>query len=155
MQAGHAITDADRDLLRSILKQDNERIESEIADSTGEIVFELAFEGGGIEVTRYTAAEGKVYFRNSGTSMRLDENDDEEWVDWQSDPTTSFEGALRELKIGRDILCISPIRLHRDYSELVLRHIEAVLAEVTPDDRERMGSSIPQSVEAWFSRIRH
>ena len=155
MQAGHAITDADRDLLRSILKQDNERIESEIADSTGEIVFELAFEGGGIEVTRYTAAKGKVYFRNSGTSMRLDENDDEEWVDWQSDPTTSFEGALRELKIGRDILCISPIRLHRDYSELVLRHIEAVLAEVTPDDRERMGSSIPQSVEAWFSRIRH
>ena len=155
MQAGHAITDADRDLLRSILKQDNERIESEIADSTGEIVFELAFEGGGIEVTRYTAAEGKVYFRNSGTSMRLDENDDEEWVDWQSDPTTSFEGALRELKIGRDILCISPIRLHRDYSELVLRHIEAVLAEVTSDDRERMGSSIPQSVEAWFSRIRH
>lgn len=155
MQAGHAITDADRDLLRSILKQDNERIESEMADATGEIVFELAFEGGGIEVTRYTAAEGKVYFRNSGTSMRLDENDDEEWVDWQSDSTTSFEGALRELKIGRDILCISPIRLHRDYSELVLRHIEAVLAEVTPDDRERMGSSIPQSVEAWFSRIRH
>lgn len=155
MQAGHAITDADRDLLRSILKQDNERIQNEIADATAEIVFELAFEGGGIEVTQFTTAEGKVYFRNSGASMRLDDNDDEEWVDWQSDPTTSFEGALRDLKMGRDILCISPIRLHRDYSELVCRHIEAVLADVTSDDRERMGTSLPESVEAWFSRIRH
>ena len=155
MAVGQAITEADRDLLRSILKQDNARIESEIANASVEVVFELAFEGGGVEITRYATVEGKSYFRNSGTSMRLDDNDDEEWVDWQGPPNTSFDGALRDLKFGRDILCISPIRLHRDYFDVVHRHIEAVFADLTADDRERMGSSCPQSVEAWFSRIRH
>lgn len=155
MQTRNQISDADREMLKSILKMDNDRIEKEIADATAEVVFELGFEGGGIEVTRYTTADGKAYFRNSGTSMRLDENDDEEWVNWEGDPTTSFEGALRDMKVGKDILCIVPIQLHRDYRDQVRRHIEDILAEITDEDRDRMGSSLPKNVDDWFSRIRH
>lgn len=142
-------------MLKSILKKDNDRIKNEIAHATAEAVFELGFEGGGIEVTQFTTADRKLYFRNSGTSMRLDDNDDEEWVNWEGEPTTSFEGALREMKIGKDILCIVPIQLHRDYRDQVRRCLEEILSEVTVKDRERMGASLPKNVDDWFSRIRH
>lgn len=155
MPTSNEISDADREMLKSILMKDNDRIKKEMSDATAEIVFELGFEGGGIEVTRFTTADGKVYFRNSGTSMRLDDNDDEEWVNWEGEPTTSFEGALREMKMGKDILCIVPIQLHRDYRDQVRRCIEEILSEVTVEDRERMGASFPKNVDDWFSRIRH
>ena len=155
MRTSNEISDADREMLKSILRKDNDRIKKEMSDATEEIVFELGFEGGGIEVTRFTTADGKIYFRNSGTSMRLDDNDDEEWVDWQGEPTTSFEGALRDMKLGKDMLCIVPIQLHQEYRDQVRRYVEEILADVTKEDRERMGSSLPKNVNDWFTRIRH
>lgn len=151
-KGNQAISETDRDMLRSILKKDNDRITEEIRLAKSDVILELGFEGGGIEVTRYTTPNGKVYFRNSGSSMRLDHNDDEEWVNWQDDPVTSFDGALLEMKIGIDMLAIRPILIHRDFSQAVREHIEALYADLTPDDRRRMGEFMPENADAWLHR---
>jgi hypothetical protein len=153
LKSDNPISEADRDLLRSILKKDNDRIKDEIIGSESEVVFELAFEGGGLEVTRYRTKNGKVYYRTSGTSMRLDDNDDEEWVDWEDEPVTSFDGTLVELRMGINILCITPILVHPDYRSSVRNYVEARLAEVTVDDRKRMGSYLAATADQWFERL--
>lgn len=147
------ISAVDRGLLRTILEKDNERIKQEIKNAETDVVFELGFEGGGLEVTRYSAANGKVYFRTSGTSMTLDDHDDEEWIDWEDEPVASFEGSLAELRLGTNILCITPLFVHPDFSLPVREYIENLLAKVTPDDRQRMGEFLAASADEWFDRI--
>lgn len=152
-ESNRPISEADRDLLRSILNKDNDRIKQEIENAETDAVFKLGFEGGGLEVTRYRTASGKVYFRTSGTSMTLDDNDDEEWIDWEDEPVASFEGSLAELRLGTDILCITPLFVHPDFRRPVREYIEDLLAKVTPDDRRRMGEFLAASADKWFDRI--
>lgn len=147
------ISPLDRGLLRSILVKDNERIKQEIKDAEPDVVFKLGFEGGGLEVTRYRTADRKVYFRTTGTSMTLDENDDEAWVDWEDEPVASFEGTLAELRLGTDILCITPLFVDPDFCRPVREYIEELLAKVTPDERDRMGEFLPTSADRWFDRV--
>lgn len=152
-RADRPISEADRDLLRSILEKDNERIKQEIKNAETDIVFELGFEGGGLEVIRFRTANGKVYFRTSGASMTLDDNDDEEWIDWEDEPVASFEGSLAGLRLGTDILCITPLVVHPDFRRSVREYIENLLAKVTPDDRQRMGEFLAASADEWFDRL--
>lgn len=147
------ISAVDRGLLLTILEKDNDRISQEIKNAETDVVFELGFEGGGLEVTRYRTANGKIYFRTSGTSMTLDDNDDEEWIDWEDEPVASFEGSLAELRLGTDILCITPLFVHPDFRRPVREYIEGLLAKVTPDDRDRMGEFLPARVDTWFDRL--
>lgn len=134
------------------MEKDNERIKQEIKNAETDVVFKLGFEGGGLEVTRYWTAKGKVYFRTSGTSMTLDDNDDEEWIDWEDEPVASFEGALAELPLGTDMLCITPLFVHPDFRRPVREFIEDLLAKVTPDDRQRMGEFLAENADSWFLR---
>lgn len=150
MQKGQLISESDRDMLRSILVKDNERIKDEIREAKSEVVFQVGFEGGGLEVTRYITRLGKMYFRASGTNMRLDENDDEEWVSWEDEPVASFNGALAELRFGIDLLCIVPILIHPDYREAVRNHVELLSTQVTSEHRKRMGESLERGTDRWF-----
>lgn len=147
------ISVVDRGLLRTILEKDNERIKQEIENAETDVVFKLGFEGGGLEVTRYRTANGKVYFRTSGTSMTLDDNDDEEWIHWEDEPVASFEGSLAELRLGTSMLCITPIFVHSDFRRPAREYIETLLAKVTPDDRQRMGEFLAASADEWFDRL--
>lgn len=142
-------------MLRSILEKDNDRIKAEIQDAEEEVVFELGHSSGGMEVTRYVTRDGKICFRTSGGGMTLDENDDEKWVSWEDEPVLTFEGALAELRTGINFLCLRPISLHHDYRDAVRQHIEALLAQVTADDRKRMGTFLVKSADQWFSRLRN
>lgn len=148
------ISEADRSFLRAILDKDNERIKGEITDAESDILFKLGFEGGGLEVTRYRTAEGKTYFRTSGTGMRLDKNDDEEWVGWEDEPGASFAGALAELKMGTEILAIRPLLVHPDFLDTVKEYIESMLIRVTSHDRQRMGRFFAATADEWFKRLR-
>ncbi|MBK9528107.1 MAG: hypothetical protein IPO41_07255 [Acidobacteria bacterium] len=152
-ESNDAVSKEDRDLLRTILTKDNDRIKQEIRNAETDVVFELGFEGGGLEVTRYRAVNGKVYFRTSGTSMTLDEKDDEKWIDWEDEPVASFEGSLAELRLGTNILCITPISVHPDFRLTVRTYIEELLAKVTTDDRQRMGEFLAASADEWFDRL--
>ena len=148
------ISQADRDLLRSILASDNDRIKSEMLGAKADVVFKLGFEGGGLEVTRSSCLNGKEYFVTSGINMTMDDDDNEDWVSWADEPTASFAGSLAELKFGTDILCIVPLVVHAKYRDTVRNYIEELLSNVTSEDRERMGDSVPANAEEWFSRLR-
>jgi hypothetical protein len=148
------ILESDRNLLRSILQKDNDRIREEMRDAEAEVVFKIGFEGGGFEVKRFTTTAGKEYFITSGTNMTLDENDDDYWVPWENAPTASFEGSLAELGMDKNILYVRPLVVHPDYRETIGKYIEKFLSHVTSEERERMEGYVPADAENWFSRLR-
>lgn len=144
----------DLEMLRSILKKDNERLESKIEGASAEPVFVMNWEGGGTEITRYTTADGEQYFRRSGGGMDLNENDDEVWNHYDGDPSASFEEELFFLGFGKDILALRPSLIHPDYRERMREHIDKLLSEVTDDDRRRFGKRMAQSADQWFERLK-
>lgn len=144
----------DLEMLRSILKKDNERLETKIEGSSAEPVFILNWEGGGTEITRYTTANGEQFFRRSGGGMDLDDNDDEVWNHYDGDPSVSFEEELFFLGFGKDILALRPSLIHPDYRARMREYIEKLLDEVNVDDRLRLGDLLPRNVDDWFERVR-
>lgn len=145
----------DRDLLRSILEKENAQINKEIADAKGEVVFGVAYEGGGFEITRFTTRDGKAYFRNSGSNMTFDENDDEDWPSWESGPYVSFEGAFGQLQIGTELLCLRPRTVHPDYVDVVSEYGQKLLDGITSEERRRYRDRVPRDIDEWLSRVKN
>lgn len=144
----------DRDLLRSILVIDDERIEDEINGLEPEEVFSLAYEGGGMRIARFTTPEGKQYFRSSGGDMHIDDDGNESWPEWSDGPYASLNGALIEHGLGTNLLCLKPSFIHPDHRDEVRTHVEHLFGQVTTEDRKRMGEYLPKDAEKWFSRLR-
>lgn len=144
----------DLEMLRSILKKDNERLENKIEGALAEPVFEMNWEGGGTEITRYTTVNGEQYFRRSGGGMDIDANDDEVWNHYDGDPSVSFEEELFFLGFGKDILALRPSLIHPDYRERMREYIDKLLSEVTSDDRQRFGKRMARSADQWFERLK-
>ena len=65
-----------------------------------ETVLELGVEGGGATIFRTRSDTGEWHFHVEGSSMYLDENDDEVWRSWSCEPVRSIEEALREVIVG-------------------------------------------------------
>ena len=57
------------------------------------IIAEMGVEGGGVTIYG-RQVDGVWSFWQEGSSMDLDENDDEVWRDWSSDPVTDLLAAL-------------------------------------------------------------
>lgn len=148
------ISKNDKEFLDSILRKDNERIFAEMEGAEEDVVFGVAFEGGGFNIIRYRCLSGKTYFRRSGGSMTLNENDDEGWEFYEHAPTASFEGALAELAIGNDLLALRPSLVHDDVREQILTHIKALFSQITGEDRVRMAGHLARNPDEWLNRIR-
>jgi hypothetical protein len=149
------ISKSDKEFLSSILQKDNERIYAEMEGAQEDVVFGVVFEGGGFRITRYRCLNGKTYFRLSGGGMMLDENDEEGWEHYEQAPTASFEGALAELTIGKDLLALRPSVVDDDFREQVRTYIEALLGKLASEDRVRMGGYLAQNADEWLNRIRN
>jgi hypothetical protein len=73
------------------------------------VVAEIGAEGGGSTI--YGRESGGVWsFRTEGTSMDLDENDDEVWRSWSSESVGSFDLAL-----PKDWPLCYPVGIHPDF----------------------------------------
>lgn len=144
----------DLELLKSILKKDNQRLEGESEGALAEPLFAMNWEGGGTEITQYTAADGKQYFRRSGGGIDIDENDDEVWSHFEDEIASSFEEVLFFLGFGKDILALRPSLVHPDYRERMREYINRLLSEVTSDDRQRLGKRMATTADQWFERLR-
>jgi hypothetical protein len=73
------------------------------------VIVEMGVEGGGVEVYgRLT--DGVWSFWREGSSMYLDENDDEAWASWISDPVTKLSLALPD-----EWSVMYPIKVHPDF----------------------------------------
>ena len=69
----------------------------------------MGVEGGGITIYGRNS-EGVWTFWSEGTSMDLDENDDEIWRSWSPEPVSSLD-----LVVPKDWLMFHPSMIHPDF----------------------------------------
>ena len=107
-----------------------------------ELVLELGLEGGGATIYRTAVASDCWQFYVEGSSMFLDENDDEDWRSWTSEPVPTIRDALRSIvEDGSWVLCY-PISVHSEYRNDVWELAQEI-ASTLPVERSEM----------WESRI--
>ena len=84
-----------------------------------ELVLELGVEGGGATVYRTPRASGGWQFHVEGTSMFLDDNDEEGWRSWTSDPVPTIQDALRSIAEDGSWVLYHPRSVHPEYRAAV------------------------------------
>ena len=73
------------------------------------LIAEIGVEGGGITI--YGSQSNGVWsFWTEGTSMDMDENDDEVWRSWSSEPVSSLD-----LVVPHDWPMFHPSKIHPDF----------------------------------------
>lgn len=77
-----------------------------------ELVLQLGVEGGGATVFRTPLDSGGWEFHVEGTSMYLDEHDDEGWRSWRSQPVPTIEEALRAVAEDGSWVFYYPVQVH-------------------------------------------
>src|SRR4051812_42111549 len=99
-----------------------------------ELVLELGVEGGGATVFRTPLGSGGWEFHVEGTSMYLDENDDEGWRSWRSQPVPTIEEALRSVAEDGSWIFFYPVTVHPDYRTAVWELAQAAAGKL-PEER--------------------
>jgi hypothetical protein len=84
-----------------------------------EQILELGVEGGGATVYRTRLPSGGWQFHVEGSSMFLDENDDEDWRSWSSEPVQNFEEAVSSIADDGSWVFYYPISVHPEYRTAV------------------------------------
>ncbi|QJX01176.1 DUF6508 domain-containing protein [Frigoriglobus tundricola] len=98
-----------------------------------EMVLQLGVEGGGATVFRKPVGAGDFEFYVDGSSMDLDENDDEVWRSWESQPYLRIEDAVRSISNDGSWVLFHPISIHPDYRTSVWELVQET-ARTLPDE---------------------
>lgn len=144
------IDDNDREFLSRILRLDNERLDQELLEARKDVVLQLGCEGGGLDITRLSTLDGKQFFRHSGSSIALDENEDEVWNSWHGDPHSDFVAAIDDATADMPIFWMKPMALKPEFRLQLEEYIQRKIDEATPEVRRRMGSLMPENADGWF-----
>ncbi len=78
-----------------------------------ELIVELGAEGGGGELYRVKTETGGWVYQSGGSSMYLDDNDDESWREWTSEPSSELNEAVTMLY--KQWFTLYPISIHPEY----------------------------------------
>jgi hypothetical protein len=113
-----------------------------------EEVLKLGVEGGGATVFRTLVAGGASKFHVEGSSMYLDENDDEGWRSWTTEPVKTIEEALRSVAEDGSWVAFHPISVHPDYGATVWELAQST-ARTLPDE---MSGVWKRKSEIWKRR---
>jgi hypothetical protein len=89
-----------------------------------ELILELGIEGGGARIYRTPLASGAWLFHVEGTSMFLDDNDDEDWRAWTKEPVQSLQEALRSIASDDSWVLFYPMSVHPEYRTSVFEHAQ-------------------------------
>jgi hypothetical protein len=103
-----------------------------------ETVLELGVEGGGVTVFRTRHDRGEWHFHVEGSSMYLDDNDDEVWRSWSTEPVCSIKTALREVADDGCWVFFWPIAIHPEYRTAMSKLVRAAVAKL-PAKQKQMG----------------
>jgi hypothetical protein len=101
-----------------------------------ELVLELGVEGGGATVFRTPLNSGGWQFHVEGSSMYLDENDDEDCRSWRSEPFVSIEDALRSVAEDGTWAVFYPVTVHADYRTAVWELVRDTASKLPERYRE-------------------
>jgi hypothetical protein len=94
------------------------------------VVAKLAVEGGGVTVYGIEQPGGWVFWQE-GISMHLDENDDEDWRPWRSEPVSDLSKALPDIW-----LLMYPLLIHRTFLPWFRQHYERGREQLSVDERQ-------------------
>jgi hypothetical protein len=97
------------------------------------VIARIGVEGGGVTIYG-SHLKGVWTFWTEGTSMDLDENDDEVWRSWSSEPVTNLELAL-----PNDWPLFHPVEIHPDFVEWFRVNYENARASLPVDQRQYQG----------------
>jgi hypothetical protein len=93
------------------------------------IIARMGVEGGGITV--YGSQSNGVWsFWTEGSSMCLDDNDDEAWQSWTSEPVKKLD-----LVLPKDWPIFYPVTIDREFVEWFRTNYEAARASMHEDQR--------------------
>ncbi len=95
-----------------------------------ETVLDLGVEGGGATVFRTRSDTGEWHFHVEGSSMYLDENDNEVWRSWSSEPVRRIEEALREVTDISSWVYFYPTAIHPEYRTIMTKLVQAAIAKL-------------------------
>lgn len=95
-------------------------------DIGGELVLELACEGGGETIFRRRTERGWVYW-SAGSTMDFDANDDDYWRTWREEETANLGDLLSSSLVFLSLLKIHPE--YRDWMREVYRSLRLMLEE--------------------------
>jgi len=84
-----------------------------------ELVLDLGVEGGGARIYRTPLDSGGWRFHVEGSSIFLDENDDDDWRYWTREPVQTIEEALRSIAKDGSWVLFHPISVHPEYRTIV------------------------------------
>jgi len=93
------------------------------------LIAQMGIEGGGVTIFG-SQSEGVWTFWTEGTSMDLDENDDEVWRSWWSEPVSSLD-----LVVPHDWPIFYPSKFHPDFVEWFRANYDKVRASLLEDQR--------------------
>jgi len=94
------------------------------------LIADIGVEGGGVTIFG-KKSENVWSFWSEGTSMELDENDDESWRSWSSEPVSSLN-----LVLPNDWPLFHPAEIHPDFLEWFRDAYEMARA-ILPEDQRR------------------
>jgi hypothetical protein len=95
-----------------------------------EVVLELGVEGGGATISRTRLSNGEWQFHVEGSSMFLDDNDDETWRSWQAEPVANLMAAIQSIGEGDSWVWYMPIRVLPDYRHAVWEAAQQLACEL-------------------------
>ena len=93
------------------------------------LIADIGVEGGGITIYG-SKSEGVWSFWTEDSSIELDENDDEVWRSWSSQPVSSLDVVL-----SRGWPMFYPSKIHSDFVEWFLANYEEARSTLPEDQR--------------------
>ena len=112
------------------------------------LIAEMGVEGGGITIFG-RKSEGVWSFWTEGTSMDLDENDDEVWRSWSSEPVSSLD-----LVLPKDWLMFYPLKIHPEFVDWFREAYEKARASLPEDHRRYQDEASARAMveDSWHAR---
>jgi len=102
-----------------------------------ELVLELGVEGGGATIYRTPIAPGGWQYHVEGSSIYMDENDDEGWRSWTGEPLPTIQDALRSVAEDGSWVFFYPISVHSEYRNVVWELAQEITSKF-PAERRKM-----------------
>lgn len=120
-----------------------------------ESVLKIGCEGGGLDLFRFKTSGGKWYFCTEGSSISLDENDDEEWVSWETEAVESISEGIDSFKLGYQLFHFQSVLIHPEIRSGVKQYLENLYEILTEEERRRLLSydDSPITPETWFAGV--
>jgi hypothetical protein len=115
----------------------------------GQKVLELGVEGGGATIFRKMLATGGWQFHVAGSSMYLDENDDDRWSSWTRDGFKTLLEALQSVGDSGFWVHFHPISIHPEYRIVVWQLANETASKLPEDQRRRWNNH-----SSWIWRQR-